>query len=1236
MPTYRVTMPNGKVLQIEAENAEALNATVADLAPKYAKSPAQIRDDDAKANAAALATDKPVGLGGYLKDIVKGAAGGAVDAITEAAISAKNFVGYAAEQSARRELERDGVMAKVPGLAETQRQVSKDNAEQRKLLDESIRERKDEIKPQAQTLPGKLTDDIVQFVLPFSKLSKAAKATSKVGKALTTVVASGAASTVAVDPYEEGLANLVQSQPALANPVTEFLAVSPDDTEGEARAKKLIEDVVTGVALDSLMAGLRALKARRAARATVNPEPRGNSIAAEVLREPDHLERESLRQQAAAEGRPVPPSVEPTPSPVLNNPPEPGTISIAQARRPGSAKVIAAAVREGGAGAFGDTVRRIVSGAADAVDNTATRIGGYNVGRIDWLSLGDDVTDARTILRTAEEVVAAVADEVGTARVSFEQTARVADDLRETFGINVPADALQSTDGLSAKLLASHGVLVDALKSASDIARKLKAAGPDASEALRRDLLKSVEVYTAVHAEVRGATAEVARAMANLRQMRKASEIGPKQFEDVVRELGNDPEAKHHIEKLTSTTDPARLNKELLKSPAQRALEMALELFYNSILSSPVTWVVNTASSLANVAASIPERTVAAGLGRLRQTLAEVTGKKAWATEGAMFVEAKAQLVGAAAGFKAGARALLSPLRVGKIDPKAWREAYEAELATVWGDLPVSQVDALNRKALRIEVPEDASKPEQWLRRAFNAMGEVIRVPTAIIKTTDDFVRVIAHESERFALAYREAELMRRTVGTADFVDAFGSDYIIGSILHGRRDARSDDIVEVLAAKYADEASDAAAYAVFQQEPGAIAKWLQGGVSKFPALRFVLPFIKTPANLFRWGMLERTPIGALVSRDIQRQLLDPGRVGDIARARMLIGTVVVASVYDLASDTDADGRPRYITGGRRKGRFTEDLDGVPPYSIKVGGEWVSYQRLDPFGMLLGLTADAVEISRNADDVDEAGLLDVTKAAIFAVFKNGMSKTWLQGVSMLVSALEDPDRHGEELLKNLVGGMVPFSSALRLTAGRQDEYAREAFGLLEKIEAQIPGARDRLPIKRDWLGRPVKSKDYFGPDFLSPVEVAAESKDPVDIELARLNFGYSMPDKKLDGVKLTSTEYSRLLELRASYVDPVTGLTLHGALAKLIAREDYKALPDDLQAEEARRVVNAYGRKARDLFVTEQQSKPVTEDSYLDRWQKLDEAVKQKWREQSEDRRADGNTLADLLKQREAA
>jgi len=37
------------------------------------------------------------------------------------------------------------------------------------------------------------------------------------------------------------------------------------------------------------------------------------------------------------------------------------------------------------------------------------------------------------------------------------------------------------------------------------------------------------------------------------------------------------------------------------------------------------------------------------------------------------------------------------------------------------------------------------------------------------------------------------------------------------------------------------------------------------------------------------------------------------------------------------------------------------------------------------------------------------------------------------------------------------------------------------------------------------------------------------------------------------------------------------------------------------------VVNAYGRATQQQFVAEQQSKPVTEDSYLDRWRMLDEA-----------------------------
>ena len=45
----------------------------------------------------------------------------------------------------------------------------------------------------------------------------------------------------------------------------------------------------------------------------------------------------------------------------------------------------------------------------------------------------------------------------------------------------------------------------------------------------------------------------------------------------------------------------------------------------------------------------------------------------------------------------------------------------------------------------------------------------------------------------------------------------------------------------------------------------------------------------------------------------------------------------------------------------------------------------------------------------------------------SIGQNIVSATWLQGVSSLIEAIEDPERSGERFLQNLVTGFVPYSS-----------------------------------------------------------------------------------------------------------------------------------------------------------------------------------------------------------------
>ena len=146
------------------------------------------------------------------------------------------------------------------------------------------------------TMPGMILEGITQFAVPFGAIGagvKAAGAAARVGKlggvagktakALTKtrdklsfkgdLAVGAAADVIAFDGQEERLSNLIQQFPELQNPVTEYLAASPDDSEALGRAKNAIEGLILGGVIGtvgavatpmfrSFIAGLDAIKTR--------------------------------------------------------------------------------------------------------------------------------------------------------------------------------------------------------------------------------------------------------------------------------------------------------------------------------------------------------------------------------------------------------------------------------------------------------------------------------------------------------------------------------------------------------------------------------------------------------------------------------------------------------------------------------------------------------------------------------------------------------------------------------------------------------------------------------------------------------------------------------------------------------------------------------------------------------------------------------------------------------------
>lgn len=102
-----------------------------------------------------------------------------------------------------------------------------------------------------------------------------------------TVVAGGGAGAVSDFLTQAGddatIAELVQSVPELANPVTAFLASAPGDNEAVARLKNAAEGIVPGALLDGLTKALQLTKAARIAKAQEGAAALPSEIEAPAL-----------------------------------------------------------------------------------------------------------------------------------------------------------------------------------------------------------------------------------------------------------------------------------------------------------------------------------------------------------------------------------------------------------------------------------------------------------------------------------------------------------------------------------------------------------------------------------------------------------------------------------------------------------------------------------------------------------------------------------------------------------------------------------------------------------------------------------------------------------------------------------------------------------------------------------------------------------------------------------------
>lgn len=896
---------------------------------------------------------------------------------------------------------------------------------------------------------GQVVSGISQFLTGFFAAGKlkpfqAMKPASAAGQ-FAKASAQGAVADFSVfDPHEQRLSDLIQSFPQLQNPVTEYLAADPEDSEVEGRFKNALEGLGLGVITEAFMRGLKTLRkvaiAKReqadAARVAGGTEQVRPEIADDAFKD--------LGEVAPQADEALGPGYSKTPEP---KPGEPG-------KAPG---------------------QDIATGVDNAVrDGDQTFI---NFARI------DTPDDVKAVMQNMADAFKPDVDAARRgAKTTFKQMELDAQHVNawETLKQRRVGEPLNAEQSIAARQLWAT--------SADKLTEMAKKAAATGSEADLFAFRKMMATHQTIQAEVIAARTETARALAS---WRIPTGSGAERFMEIDNALmgnGGKEMARDMAQRVASLADNGmimELDKFVEKSAWAKGRDAMLEAWINALLSGPKTHLVNMISNTSVLFQQMYERKTAA-------KIAEFLGD----ADSVAMGEATAQYAGMVNGYRDAVRYAAKSFKTG-----------ESGFGLNKVELPTA--NAISSEALGMS-------SQGFLGRSVDVLGSAINLPSRGLAAADEFFKTIGYRMELNAQALRKAT----------------QDLNAGLIEPDQLKQRIVEIIENPPADVRLASIDQATYQTFTKTPGDLAKLIQKAKGKYPGLNLILPFVRTPANIMNYTF-ERTPFAPLF-KQFRADIAAGGARRDLALARMSTGSAIMLVAADMAMSDQITGKGPSSPAERNALLRT----GWQPYSVKVGDRYYAYNRLDPLGMTLGLSADMVEILANDDyGVEkEKSMEELAVATSMAIANNAMSKTYLSGVSDLMNAMSDPERYGEGFFQRLAGSVVPTGVAE--VTRMQDPYMREAQSMVEAMQKRTPGLSEGLPVRRNLWGEPVTYQSGLGVmyDAFSPIYSRSKKPSPIDEAILEHEMNINMPNKKMsiDGVSVNLEHYpgaySRFVQL----------------------------------------------------------------------------------------------------------
>jgi hypothetical protein len=570
-----------------------------------------------------------------------------------------------------------------------------------------------------------------------------------------------------------------------------------------------------------------------------------------------------------------------------------------------------------------------------------------------------------------------------------------------------------------------------------------------------------------------------------------------KSLDDLAAKVrSGDPKAKSEAVRLAVAMDLADGDISKTLTFAQHSGRLmgkeALNIMYNSMLSSPATHVINTLSN---------------AMQTVYRPLAAYAGGDA---------KQKKQAISAFYGFS----------------NNIWESMQLAgkvmqDQVTIKGDKGIAQVGEVKMVMEQLQIGAEATTDLGYKAglgytdMLYNVANfPLFSWPSKLLTTSDEFFKSMIARMEFQSRTMGEA--IDAADGAPDGIEAAYKHLLEKT--HGQNFTKSGEILN-------DDLLAVAKEGTFQTELEGAAKAFGDFVNSVPVLRAFFPFIKTGHNIMAYTA-SHVPVlnkqlteykAVMAGTDEYAKAVFKGRQ---AYGQMIITAGAVAAFTGgITGNGPPDPAERKIW-----------LQTNQPRSFKFGDKFVDYSRIEPFGQILSAVADLVDMGKYAVKHGIGGdqMEYLAGYLTYAIANNFTNKSYMQGVVPLGKMLT-PGWQGMGTLASLapsqINNFIPLSGARRAFSNAITPNMMEYQSQVDRVWASMGlGGRPFGAVSHDWLdGSPLESPSG-GVNAINPLKVVTRKQSVVRDALEDIGYDSSVIAETLKGVELSSEQLSKVQKL----------------------------------------------------------------------------------------------------------